>query len=245
MNSLEDDMKKLWGQIAMNELCVRLGISKSHMYKIRKQLGLSLGVRKRGQRYSFNEKAFDVLTPEGAYWCGFLTADGYIEKAIPKIRGPKLSLNQGPKDFWAVKAFGKWMNYSGKIYTSDKEYRVDLRGSEHLIRRLDNLGVTYDKTKRWLSPELESSEFLFAWLRGSLDGDGSVIYTKARGYRHVHLILPKAIAGRIQELLPYRWYEEPITEDIIKLRLLGIDEVNDLWDKLSKAEGVPHGRKIN
>ncbi len=141
----------------------------------------------RGVRLAVNEHAFDVLTPESAYWIGFLMADGCVsrEHAGKSLR---LSLRLSVKDREHLERFRAWLGSRHAIYEKD---HLDPAGkprrscclqiaSEPLCTALCRWGVQPRKTGRKApAPELENDRDFW---RGCVDGDGSVYEGASRVY---------------------------------------------------------------
>jgi len=126
-----------------------------------------------------SEEAFDVVTPESAYWLGFLMADGAIHAAAKESA---VSLVLSRRDREHVEAFLRFMGDDGRQITdtdSNNASGVKLR-SKRLVSVLESYGVTARKslTARALRGLDGSAHF---W-RGVVDGDGSFGVSKNSPY---------------------------------------------------------------
>lgn len=118
----------------------------------------------------FNERAFDVIEDNAAYWCGFLFADGSIRKDAPV-----LCLKLSERDIDQIKAFREFMqstNGIGRethIKGGTKCYSVRLSlHSKHLCKRLKQLGLEHNRIP---CEELTTNRNFW---RGTIDGDGCI-----------------------------------------------------------------------
>lgn len=134
------------------------------------------GVAVRG-RCTVRHDAFDELTPEPAYWCGFLFADGNVY--VPKNwnQQPVLSVRVAERD---RNQLVKLRNFLGSTHKINEvsgshpacQFRVP---STQLARRLCDLG----RYEGPIAPELAISRHFW---RGVVDGDGSLgCYPKRPG----------------------------------------------------------------
>lgn len=117
---------------------------------------------------TINEKIFDIITPQSAYWIGMLYTDGHVVK---KGLGNSVSLTLHTNDRESVERFKKFLEYSGNIKKSKDVNRCTLTfGCERIYNRLKELG--FDNQKSYTAkvhPELQDSKDFW---RGCIDGDG-------------------------------------------------------------------------
>ena len=123
--------------------------------------------------YTINHEAFDVITPESAYWWGFIYADGSINR--------HKSLNVGLRhtDVDHVVALNEFLQSDAPVKIKDRWLKPHKGAylhvtSQHMGARLEELGVlahrpSFPLVVKHLPPKLISH-----WLRGLFDGDGSV-----------------------------------------------------------------------
>lgn len=135
------------------------------------------GIRRRSKsaacrRLPLNESAFSVITPEAAYWVGFLMADGAIS-------GNAILLSLADKDRSHLEKFKSFLGSGHKIGRFEKVSggtpyfygRLQVR-SVRLVSDLAILGVTPKKSFTAKASEslVSSRDF---W-RGVVDGDGCI-----------------------------------------------------------------------
>lgn len=152
----------------------RWSLPDRYIYRILQRHGISPDHR----THTLREDAFDLpISPEAAYWAGFLMADGSITEN-PK-RGPVIELNLAVKDREAVEQFAAFVGASHPITTRHIETgdscRVQFR-SQRMADALAVLGVAPRKTNREHAGDAVASSTDF-W-RGYFDGDG---------FYHAHL----------------------------------------------------------
>lgn len=114
--------------------------------------------------------AFNALTPESAYWVGFLMADGYINRC--KKGAPDVALCLSIKDKEHVYKFKGFLHSDRAVSFSKGRYPTAIFSvsSESLVTRLEQLGVTTHKTFTARVDEKLADNPHF-W-RGLIDGDG-------------------------------------------------------------------------
>lgn len=127
----------------------------------------------RKRSYQLNESVFEELTPEAAYWVGFLMADGWVSErdGIPNRVSVKLA-NRDSAHLERLKAF---VGSNCPLHRRDKERSVEVQlCSRTIANRLVTLGVTPRKSFSAAAPGelVESRDF---W-RGVVDGDGHLSY---------------------------------------------------------------------
>lgn len=124
------------------------------------------------RQYTLNESAFDLpITPEAAYWAGFLMADGGL--TLNEERSTMIGLDLSVVDRACVEAFRAFLNAGHPITTrkieSGDSCRIQIR-SDRLVAALGVLGVTVGKTNQEKASDVVATNADF-W-RGYLDGDG-------------------------------------------------------------------------
>lgn len=120
--------------------------------------------------------ALDELTPEAAYWCGFLFADGNVHR-VSMTRQPTVGVGVAECDRGHLEKFRTFLGSTHKIMVGNKcppsyQFRVS---STRLADRLLELG----RYEGPIDPELAGSRHFW---RGVADGDGSLgCYRKRPG----------------------------------------------------------------
>lgn len=125
----------------------------------------------------FNENFFDEIdTEEKAYWLGFLYADGAVSSSKNTI---ELSLKSS--DIHHLEKFRDALGFSQDkhIFQDDIRCRIEIT-NKHLKQSLIKLGCVPRKSLvlTFPSKEILPDIFLYDFIRGYVDGDGSVMIGK-------------------------------------------------------------------
>jgi len=133
------------------------------------------GVESR-RRCRIQHSALDELTPEAAYWCGFLFADGNVHR-VSTTRQPTVGVGVAERDGGHLEKLRSFLGSTHKIIISKRSplsyhFRV---ASTQLAERLCELG----RYEGPIASELAASRHFW---RGLVDGDGSLgCYRKRPG----------------------------------------------------------------
>lgn len=135
----------------------------------------------------YDKEYFKIVdTSEKAYWLGFIYADGSISKRnVFSIKLSTKDINQ----LYKLKSDLKSEHVIGE-YEMDTEYghikycMLSIHSIE-MCKQLKKLGVEYDKTKICNFPDenILPKEFIWDFIRGFFDGDGSV-YVSTNKWEH-------------------------------------------------------------
>lgn len=126
----------------------------------------------------FNENYFDVIdTEEKAYWLGFLYADGAISSGDRNT----VEVSLKSSDIEHLKKFRKALGFNEdkNIYRDEIRCRFNF-SNKHVKETLIKLGCTPQKSLTLIFPNEQQVplELLYDFLRGYIDGDGSVMIAK-------------------------------------------------------------------
>lgn len=195
----EEDLQKafqyyLEHDIAMDEVTNKFHIGHGTMHNYIKKYNLQEKMKSR--KVEFNEEFFDKLdTEESMYWFGFLYADGSITINTNTYEH-RLSLILQQRDEGHIrkllKALGvsnvkeiikfKESNFSTNPNKKFKQAYIRL-SSKHMINVLCNYGFIPNKTYNGCisekifytdNNELKDKKLFLAFLRGYIDGDGTI-----------------------------------------------------------------------
>ena len=129
--------------------------------------------------YTIDENIFEEInTPDKAYWLGVMYSDGYISTTNKYTNFFGLSVHEKDKE-WLEK-FKEFLKYNGEIksYTTTQGYKIGtpyvrlLIGNNKIVEDLKTWGVVEHKSK--LINKLPDISFLDDFIRGYIDGDGSL-----------------------------------------------------------------------
>lgn len=143
------------------------------------------------KKYFANENFFENIdTEDKAYWLGFFCADGYINNKN-KNRSYKIGISLNNKDINHLEKFKKSIEFTGNIKTykssgySENDYSRILITSDKLALDLINKGIDSNKTKNLTYPSQDIVPLYLQkhFIRGLIDGDGSIIICKDNNYK--------------------------------------------------------------
>jgi hypothetical protein len=139
-----------------------------------------------GRENTLDESAFDVVTPESAYWVGFLMATGSITRA--GTRSPAIAVTTADEDRAHLERFRSFVKAMEPITVGTRDgfrdasrsyLSVQVR-SARLARTLARYGVVPYKALVAKAFELEGNRHFW---RGCIDGDGSLSLSGDGGRR--------------------------------------------------------------
>lgn len=166
----EQIAKRYEGGENIYALSKEFGINQSGVYKISQRRGMPL---KMGGRHiiPIRGDAFSSITPESAYWIGFIMADGCVWNNI-------FSIGLAIKDIKHLEKFKNFIHSNHKITLTNqrcngktnKGCKISIK-SKKIISDLSSYGIVARKSLIAKAIGIEHS--LDFW-RGVIDGDGSV-----------------------------------------------------------------------
>lgn len=120
-----------------------------------------------------DDGAFSRLTPEAAYWIGFILADG-------SVRNNRLSVHLHLQDVEHLKKVKFFLKSNHKITKNEHNEDCTITfSSEQLIKDLKNYGIVENKSsKLFYSLNLDLKPFIDHFIRGVFDGDGSIFFSR-------------------------------------------------------------------
>ena len=163
-------------------------------------------------KHRHNRQFFDQLTSKSCYWGGFLAADGSLSKQWGGIR-----LGLSEKDKEQVEKFKQAIDSTSPVrcFDTSNGYRcaqIDIYGAYecHLALKED-FNITPNKSLTLQSPNLQQEDDIRAFLRGYMDGDGSISWSndsKRKGHWQLSLIGTQQMLAWIKSQL--QEYVNPI-----------------------------------
>ena len=159
------------------------------------------------KKLSCNEKYFSILTPQSAYWAGFIAADGCVVK-----RDRALVLVSKLSDKHHLEKFAKNIEFTGFVHENQSgSYKPAIYARLAIYDvpgMLDDLKNIYNivprKTTILIPPNLMNFEHQLAYLAGFIDGDGSIYMSSQSGQvlisiggREVMMLWFKSVVDRI------------------------------------------------
>lgn len=167
--------------------------------------------RRNALGYKINEKAFsDINEADAAYWLGVMYSDGFITKSGPYTNYFGITISE--KDSEWLEKFKQFLQYNGEIkhYIANTAFKENTHiaklviGNNKIVQDLERWGVLEHKTFKISS--LPDTKYLDDFIRGYIDGDGSLL----KRLPHITISGNKNFLLNIAEYfsLPYRLYED-------------------------------------
>ncbi len=136
-------------------------------------------------KHTHDRTFFNVLNKSSCYWAGFLAADGYIYPPNGNIR-----IGLSRKDHGHIEKFKSCIGSSSpvrKIMTSNKyeASQIDIYGAYECQTALENhFNISQAKSHTLQPPNLQKREHIQHFIRGYMDGDGSISYSGSGRNNH-------------------------------------------------------------
>ena len=169
------------------DIAKELNVSKVTVHRIKKEHNI------KSTHYSkhFNRNYFEIIdTEHKAYWLGFIVADGSIQ--IPTkthVNPARLAINISSKDRMLLEQFLidieaeniEIEDYIPKNTFSNKPMCRIVLNSSKMCTDLLKYNISVNKTGHEQIPNI-SQDLFSHFIRGYLDGDGSIIYSNNKYY---------------------------------------------------------------
>lgn len=159
---------------------------------------LSLKRKTDKPRLKVNEDYFKKWSSNMAYILGFIFADGNITKVTHNGSSDKLSFGQNKKDIDILKKIKQEFSAEQTLSIGKKYVHFSIY-SQIIVDDLKKLGVSYRKSFR-KSPEKIPNipqKYIQDFIRGIIDGDGSIYFDK-RGYPNLNICGKKEVIAFIK-----------------------------------------------
>lgn len=205
--------------VSLREISKEYHIGRNNLSKILKEKGILIRNQKYTSRKYFCDNTYfkNINTENKAYWLGFLYADGYISK---RQYGDYLGITLKKEDINHLKKLSIDLQstypikmHTGSGYNKSGEFVRLFINSKELVSDLEKHGVVEMKTFKLTFPDIPK-ELYRHFIRGLLDGDGSIYTSKRDNVLGVH------IGGTLEVLKEVQTYfsEFNITKKIIVSR---------------------------
>ena len=159
--------------LSLSQIGKQLHIDRGTLSEKLKKDGIQI-INKRHQLH-LDQTFFDNIdTEEKAYWLGFFYADGYISKSD---NGIQLSLKLS--DYSHIDKLLKSLKSDKKIITDNYRCRLCFR-NKHMHQSLIRQGCVPQKSLILKFPTSQQvpNNLIIPFIRGYIDGDGSIMYGK-------------------------------------------------------------------
>lgn len=186
-------------------------------------------------KYSLNSGYFDHLTtPEQAYMLGFLWADGHVRKD-----GYAVAIKVNKRDRDIVEYVRRQLESDHVIADTSEDRVIISFNSQKLNLALRSLGFSSRKTYEDLVPAY--GEYDLAFIRGLIDGDGSIWFSRNNWSMQVtgNMSICNFIYNYFGRGGIYR------DGSVSKWQVGGRKQIKDIAQELLSCPGqLPSGRKV-
>lgn len=200
-------------------------------------------IRKQHQKHSINENFFSEWSNNMAYILGLFCADGNMGKNCNRI-----SICLHKDDEYLVHKILKYMGSTHRVFICKNTANLSI-DNLHLYNGLIKLGITPNKSKTLRSINVPK-EFIPHFVRGVMDGDGSV---DTKNKRMKISSASKDFANGLSDMLDkinikHKVYNEPYMYNDTKvsfysIRILRRKDIKKLYDMMYKYQRLYMIRK--
>lgn len=172
--------------ISSDKLADKYNCSKTTIFARLKEMNIESRSNKiNSKRYDYDENYFKYIdTQEKAYWLGFIYADGYITQRDNNFQ---FGLSLGAKDSNHLEKLKVCLKSNHNIHTykssggycNETKYSRLLISSNVFCSHLQNHGV-FERKTLILQPPTLTADLISHFIRGYLDGDGSITRTAGK-----------------------------------------------------------------
>jgi hypothetical protein len=167
----KDEIIPILGKISDMEISRLYGVGYGIIFRLRKKLKIS--AKPLSKEPNIDVHCFDIIDHISAYWIGYLFSDGCLYKDKNRNIISLLSIDEE-----VIKKFSIFLNYTIDYRTSKKNdkglYSLAI-SNKYLYNKLEEYGLSNKKTFNLKIPNI-NSQYIFSFLLGYFDGDGSISY---------------------------------------------------------------------
>jgi hypothetical protein len=153
------------------QICKKYGINRIYVQRVLKRNGVIL--EKRRSDIKVNHNFFREYNSYSCYWAGFILADGYIREDKRNTLCIKLSI----RDIEHLEKFKNLIEFEGEIEKNDIFCRISISSKKIIHDLSEKFSIRSRKTYIAYIEEKIPYEFLSHFIRGYLDGDGTLCKT--------------------------------------------------------------------
>lgn len=193
--------------------------------------------------YKCNDDFFAKPNNVNSYWAGFLAADC-------SITNNTISIDLAHKDEQQLSKLKRAIEYAGSVFKNKRHVRLQFNSPKIAKDLKNNFGVTARKSLTLNAPGLRKEANVRAFIRGYMDGDGS-IYTRCDGYHSVSFNGTKKlltwIKRELQQYVEYIGNPSVVRHSsIYKLTFTGKQTIDILeWIYEGSNSSIRMNRKYN
>ena len=165
--------------ISCAKISKRYNVSEATIIRILRNNNINI---RRHPVHKFDEHYFDSInTANKAYLLGFLYADGCVNK------NNVISFTVHQKDREILEMYVSELRATNQItYIPNKPHVRIAFCSKHMCDTLIDLGCGHNKTNSLSFPNIPK-EYIYDFIRGFMDGDGSISITKRNYHKYISL----------------------------------------------------------
>ena len=191
----EELFRQVYNEIGNNSIIAKIfNVSDDTIeyWRIKYNIEKSDKWRNANRKYKLNHHFFkEIDNEEKAYWLGFLMADGCVVRTDSHKTYNRLEVHLKSSDYMHLKKLNNSLNanYPIKIFnktnkTLDFDYSIArLRiTSSILVSDLIKNNITPNKTGKEIIPNTVPKKLIKHFIRGFLDGDGTITVNKTSGF---------------------------------------------------------------
>ena len=228
-----------------------LNCSPSVIYRVLKENNIDLSKNPKNKKYTHDTQFFKRIdTERKAYWLGFLYADGNVYKNT-------VSLSQSTDNIEHLKTFNKHLLNNTPVTTkiqsswgAKSEVSVAYIYSKEMCQDLIKLGCVERKslTLEFPTDSQVPNSLLHHFIRGYIDGDGSISSTQDEKFYSVGVLGTKSMVEGIKTYLSLEYLTtsvEPRAEGVYYINFGGNLQVLEKLDYIYKDATVYLKRKYD
>lgn len=150
------------------------------------------------RKYSLEDNFFTTYTDLSCYWAGFLAADGCILS-----NGNYVSLELNSIDLNHIQKFHLALCFTGPITYKGNAARLQITSDVIVHDLINNFNITRQKTFTLQPPNLNTEDHIRSFIRGYIDGDGSIWFEHDIRYKKPQYRLSMAGTESMLEWIKY------------------------------------------
>lgn len=206
-----DEIIKLYNQgFSIRSIQKQTNHCRAYISKILKENNILIRNNQRTAiKNNIDENYFKKINSKTkAYWLGFIAADGFITS--DKSRTQSFGITLSKKDKEHIENFNQCIKSTYKIhdykagktcYNQNSVFSRLLIVNQKMVDNLKKLGIVENKTLvlKFPTEEQVSDKYIYDYIRGYMDGDGSIYFSKNTTY--INFTGQKDFLLKIQEKL--------------------------------------------
>ena len=154
------------------------------------------------RKYPVNDD-YELESHNGSWLMGFIAANGYLP--ITKGAKSRIIISVQRKDEEILHSIARELGYNGQIYqyvSSNGYLESSLSFSSKKIReKLENYGIVNNKTFKLKRVPNLPKEYRMDFIRGFIDGDGSIYNDRSKGKNHINISITCASKEFLEDII--------------------------------------------